>query len=267
MKIDVVLLTKNSLEPCLGKCVASIHENVPVNRLIVVDGGSTDGTLELLRDDPTVHIIDDSNGTRASARQIGIESVETDWHIMVDSDVILSKDWFSKAWEHVDDSVGAIWGAAVPAEKHFFNIDYAMSKLYRKSIRELLVKQMRSQRCMMHDTLIRTETVRDIKIPRNLHIWEDDYIGQHIIKKGYRFLKVTEPYCLHNLTQYERYKGFIVTGQLLKTYELSSVKHLLRNVLVAFPKSAWIFIATRDLRASRLHMLSQVLVLKGWLAN
>jgi glycosyltransferase involved in cell wall biosynthesis len=267
MKIDVVLLTKNSLEPCLEKCVASIHKNVPVNRLIVVDGGSTDGTLELLKKDPTALIIDDSSGTRASARQIGIKAVKTDWHIMVDSDVILSNDWFNKAWEHVDDSVGAIWGAAVPVEEHFFNITYAMSKFYRTGIRELLVKQMRSERCMMHDTLIRTETVKDIKIPRNLHIWEDEYIGRHIIDKGYRFLKVAEPYCLHNLTQYERYKGFIVTGQLLRKYKLSTLKQLLRHVVVAFPKSAWIFIATRDFQAARLHMFNQVLVLKGWLAN
>lgn len=267
MKIDVVLLTKNSLKSCLRECVESIYQNIPVNRLIVVDGGSTDGTLELLRKYPDVEIINDSEGTRATARQKGIEAVKSEWHIHVDSDVVLSQGWFQNAWKLVDDKVGAIWGAAVPAEKHFFNIDYAMSKLYRKSIKELLVKQMRSQRCMMHDTLIRTETVRDIKIPRNLNIWENDYIGRHIINKGYRFLKVIEPYCLHNLTQYERYTGFIVTGQLLKKYKLSSLKQLFRHVVVAFPKSAWIFIATRDLQASRLQMLSQVLVLKGWLAN
>ena len=46
MKIDVVLLTKNSIKPCLKECVESIFANLPVNRLIVVDGGSTDGTLE-----------------------------------------------------------------------------------------------------------------------------------------------------------------------------------------------------------------------------
>ncbi len=265
MKVDVVLLTKNSLKPCLRECVESVYANVPVNRLIVVDGGSVDGTLELLQKYPNVKVIDDSGGTRATARERGIRAVETDWHIHVDSDVVLSKDWFRKAWKLVDESVGAIWGAAVPNEKHFFNITYAMSKLYRTGIRELLVKQMRSERAMMHDTLIRTEAVKDIRIPKDLHIWEDEYIGRHIRSKGYKFLKVIEPYCLHNLTSYERFEGFIITGRLLKEYKLWKLRRMVRQLIISVPKAAWIFIATRDIQASRLHILSHALMLKGWL--
>lgn len=99
MKVDVVLLTKNSLKPCLGDCVHSIYKNVPLNRLIVVDGGSTDGTIEYLKKFPNVVIIDDSKGCRATARQIGIDMVETDWFLFVDSDVILSRNWFNEAWK------------------------------------------------------------------------------------------------------------------------------------------------------------------------
>lgn len=267
LNIDVILLTKNSLQPSLNDCVESIYGNVPVNKLIVVDGGSNDGTIELLRKYPGVLIIDDSGGTRATARQRGIETVETQWHMHVDSDVILSDNWFEKAWKLVDDSVGAIWGVAVPTEKHFLNIDVAMSKLYKTSVKELLVKQMRSERCMMHDTLIRTASVKDIKIPKNLHIWEDEYIGRHIMEKGYRFLKVTEPYCLHNLTPNERFYGFVTTGYLSKKYGLSKFRNVFRRLFLAFPKSAWIFIATRDFQASKTHFLSQVLVFKGWLAG
>ncbi len=232
-KIDVVLLTKNSLQPSLNNCVESIYENIPVSRLIVVDGGSTDGTLELLRKYPGVQIVDDSGGTRATARQLGIENVETEWHVHVDSDVVLSNNWFKKAWKLVDSSVGAIWGVAVPTEKHFLNIDVAMSKLYKTSVKELLVKQMRSERCMMHDTLIRTASVKDIKIPKNLHIWEDEFIGRHIMEKGYRFLKVTEPYCLHNLTPNERFYGFVTTGYLSKKYGLSKFRNVFRRLLLA----------------------------------
>ena len=265
-KIDVVLLTKNSLQPCLKECVESIYKNIPVNRLIVVDGGSNDGTLELLQKYPNVKIIDDSKGTRATARQMGIEAVETDWHLHVDSDVILCDGWFEKASKYMTDDVGALWGVAVPSEPHFFNITYAMSRLYRITVKDLLARQMRSERCMMHDTLIRTSSVRDIEIPVSLHIWEDDYIGHHIMEKGCRFLKVTEPYCLHNLTKHERYEGFVRSGYLLKKYHLSSFKQVSRWLIVAFPKAAWIFIVTRDIKASKLHFLSQVLVFKGWLS-
>ena len=267
MKIDVVLLTKNSLKPCLKECVDSIYANIPVNRLIVLDGGSTDGTLELLQKYPDAEVIQDVEGTRATARQKGIEAVKSEWHIHVDSDVVLSHDWFQNAWKLVNDKVGAIWGAAVPAERHFFNIDYAMSKLYRKSIKELLVKQMRSQRCMMHDTLIRTVAVKGIRIPRNLHIWEDEYIGRYIMQKGFKFLKVVEPYCLHYLTPNERFSGFITTGYLMRKYRIWKFSQVARQLLLALPKSVWIFIATRDFQASKIHFLSHVLIFKGWLSN
>ncbi len=266
MKIDVVLLTKNSLKPCLKECLDSVYGNVPVNRLIVVDGASTDGTLELLQNYPRVVVVDDSSGTRATARQKGIEAVETDWHVHVDSDVVLSSDWFSKAWTNVKENVGAVWGAAVPAEKHFYNISYAMSKLYRTDMKELLVRQMRGERCMMHDTLIRTAAVKGILIPANLHIYEDDFIGRYIIRKGFRFLKVASPYCLHYLTSNERFTGFITTGYLLKKYGYGRFSQVLRWVATSFPKAFWIYLVTRDFQASKIHFLSNVLILKGWLA-
>ncbi len=33
------------MKPCLKECLDAVYANVPVGRLLVVDGGSTDGTL------------------------------------------------------------------------------------------------------------------------------------------------------------------------------------------------------------------------------
>jgi glycosyltransferase involved in cell wall biosynthesis len=265
LKVDVILLTKNSLKPCLPDCVKSIYENVPVNRLIVVDGGSTDGTLDFLEKMPNVEIIDDSKGNRATARQKGIEAVETEWHLHVDSDVILCEGWFTKASKYINDDVGAIWGVAIPIEPHTFNIVYAMSKFYRMPIRDMLVKQMRSERCMTHDTLFRTEPLKDVKIPRDLHIWEDDYIGRWMIRKGYRFLKVKNPYCLHYVSE----KGLdsaILNGYLLHKYRIWSFRRVLMRFILTIPKCAWIYAITRDFEAAKRQALTYILTMKGWLA-
>jgi len=261
----VVLLTKNSVKPCLKDCVDSVYANVPVNRLIVVDGGSKDGTIELLEKYPNVVVIDDSKGNRATARQKGIEAVGTEWHLHVDSDVILCKDWFLKAFKLIEPNIGAIWGVAVPIEPHTYNIAYAMSRFYRMPIRDMLVKQMRSERCMTHDTLIRTEAVKDIRIPKDLHVWEDDYIGRWIIRKGYKFLKTKDPYCLHNVCE----KGLdnaILNGYLLRKYNVWSFKKVLMRFLLTIPKALWILTLTKDWEASKRQALTYILTMKGWLA-
>ena len=266
MRVDVVLLTKNSVKPCLRETLDSIYQNVPVNRLIVVDGGSTDGTLELVSRYPRVEIIDDTGGTRATARQKGIEAVETELHLHVDSDVILCRNWFDKAVKYFDrEDVGAVWGVAIPIEPHTYNIVKAMSKFYRMPIRDMLVRQMRSERFMTHDTLFRTELLKDIKIPRDLHIWEDEYIGRHIVKKGYRFLKVKDPYCLHNVSE----KGLdtaILNGYLLHKYRIWNFRRVLMRFLLTVPKAAWILAVTGDFEAARRQALTYILTMKGWLA-
>ena len=265
MKIDVILLTKNSMKPCLEECIQSIYDNIPMNRLIVVDGGSKDGTIEFLKRFPNVIFINDIKGNRATARQKGIKAVQTKWHLHVDSDVILCKDWFSKASKLIQSDIGAIWGVAIPIEKHSFNICYAMSKFYRMSIRDMKVKQMRSERCMTHDTLIRTETVKDIQIPKELHIWEDDFIGRYIIKKGFRFLKTKEPYCLHNLCE-RGMNSCVLNGYLMHKYHIWRFRRVLLRIGLVIPKALWIFTLTKDWKATKWQIQNYALMLKGWLS-
>ena len=87
--VDVVMLTKNS-DRKLKECLESVYSNVPVARLIVVDGYSTDRTLQIIdgfdKKYHNVKVILDK-GNRATARQKGIAAVETDWFLFVDSDV------------------------------------------------------------------------------------------------------------------------------------------------------------------------------------
>jgi hypothetical protein len=48
-----------------------------------------------------------------------------------------------------------------------------------------------------HDTLIRTDLVRDIKIPKELHVYEDAYIKDWIEGKGFRAVPCYVPFCIH----------------------------------------------------------------------
>ena len=92
--IDVVVLTKDS-EHLLDRCLASVYENVPVKNLIIVDGFSTDRTLKIINETKETHgnvKVLKVGGSRARAREKGIQHVSTDWFMFVDSDVVLSRD-------------------------------------------------------------------------------------------------------------------------------------------------------------------------------
>ncbi|MCW4017973.1 MAG: glycosyltransferase family 2 protein [Candidatus Bathyarchaeota archaeon] len=147
--IDVVVLTKNS-EHLLDKCLASIYQNVPVNKLVIVDGFSTDKTLKIIDDFNrkygNVKIIK-VNGSRAKAREKGIAEITTDWFLFADSDVILSKNWYKKAQQNIQPDVGAVWGV---------NIDVIPDVTYNGVLRlqTLIAHECFRLRGGTHDTLL-----------------------------------------------------------------------------------------------------------------
>jgi glycosyltransferase involved in cell wall biosynthesis len=192
-KVDTVVLTKDSGK-VLGACLVSVYENVPVNNLIVVDGFSTDSTLDIVREFQAKYgnvILIQDHGTRGSARQKAIERVQTEWFMFVDSDVVLCKDWFKKAVRYIGDDVGAIWGIDVPGD--------VKGKLMMKVL-QWMERRVFDIRGGCHDILVRSDAVKDIKIPKQLHTLEDAYIKEWIVSKNYRVLVSDRCSCIHYKT-------------------------------------------------------------------
>jgi glycosyltransferase involved in cell wall biosynthesis len=190
MDVDVVIITKNS-EHMLSECLKSVYKNVPVNRLIVVDGGSTDKTLEIVHEFQKKHgniLLIPDRGNRATARQKGINQVKTEWFMFVDSDAVLCKDWFKKAEKYLGQNVGAVWGIEVWSTIQ----NPVVLKIFLWITRKIF-----DLRGGTHDTLIRTDLVKDIEIPKILHVFEDAYIKDWITQKGYKMIACYNPYCIH----------------------------------------------------------------------
>jgi glycosyltransferase involved in cell wall biosynthesis len=188
--IDVVILTRNS-ECVLNECLRSIYENVPVNRLIIVDRFSADETLKIIERYDKEYgnvVVLLREGTRAMARQEGIEKVVTEWFMFVDSDVVLCKDWFKKAWKLVDEEVGAIWGVDVPGN---IKSSFLLKLLTQVSMRSF------KARGGTHDILVRHKVVKGIEIPGNLHVYEDSFIKKWVLEKGHKVVATYDPYCIH----------------------------------------------------------------------
>ena len=191
-QIDAVLLTKNS-DFMLEKCLTALYKNAPVKTLIVVDGCSTDKTLEILKKfrlkGRSIWIFQ-SHGTRAKAREIGISKVSTEWFLFIDSDAVLCKDWFRRAQKELAGGVGAVWG---------LNVDVIPNVKDKRIIRlqSALAQQCFALRGGTHDTLILTKTVKDLKIPQRLHVFEDTFLIKQIQKQGCKVVIGEDIYCLH----------------------------------------------------------------------
>ena len=79
----------------------SIYREIPVNRLLLGDGGCIDESLEVAREFPRVEVLDHRSFTSLgfSIRRL-IEAVETEWFVYLHSDVYLPPGWFDAMCAH-----------------------------------------------------------------------------------------------------------------------------------------------------------------------
>jgi glycosyltransferase involved in cell wall biosynthesis len=230
--IDVAIITMNS-ERMLRECINSVYSNVPVKNLIMVDGYSSDSTEEIAKEFQEKYgnvIFVKEKGTRASARQKAIQLVKSDWFMFVDSDVILSKNWFAQAEKYIKNDVGAIWGIEI----------WSVLKERRSMLNlfERVTLKIFEKRGGTHDILIRRRIADDIKIPYQLHTYEDAYIKSWIEKKGYKVLGLYEPYCIHFRSD------SIWTLQKHIEFMVSDLKYAIKRPMLLFSYSFYSIIVT-----------------------
>lgn len=110
--LSVVLSTYNE-EKYIAKSIQSIlDQTYPYFEFIIVNDGSTDGTLDVVRsfDDPRIIIIDKPNSGLPDSLNKGIEKAQYDWIARMDGDDIAEPTRFENQIRYIDDAVGVIGG-------------------------------------------------------------------------------------------------------------------------------------------------------------
>ncbi|MBI5575342.1 MAG: glycosyltransferase [Deltaproteobacteria bacterium] len=93
MKISVSMIAMNE-EKHIGRALSSCSF---ADEIVVVDGGSTDRTLEILKSDPRVVLVEHPwEGHFGNQRQISLDRCSGDWVIRLDSDEAYSEEFERK---------------------------------------------------------------------------------------------------------------------------------------------------------------------------
>ncbi len=107
-----VLNGEKYIKGCLGHICS---EMAPEDEIIVVDNGSTDTTLSIVRGYPSVRILQYPDITIGALRNRGANAAKGDIFAFIDSDCLLCKDWRQSVETTLgDDNVGATGSTCDP---------------------------------------------------------------------------------------------------------------------------------------------------------
>jgi glycosyltransferase involved in cell wall biosynthesis len=258
LKSDFVMITKNDIN--LVYALQGLFANREfINRLIIVDGSQDDNArimVEKILPEVEITYVKDVQGNRATARQKGMELVETPLFAFVDSDAQLPKNWYRKTVEFFkSEAVGAVWGCALPVDPTRKRYYLAMARFHRKTPLQLTAERGKI-RGMLHDTLIRTEAVEDIEMPPYLHVMEDHYIRKHIENKGYIWVSTDKVYCWHHQPDVS-FNGSFLDAYYGWKMNVYSKKWYLEHVSLFLGKFGYLAIATRNKKVMKQELIKE----------
>lgn len=101
-KVSVVLLTKNSAKTVNKSLESVFSQTRKPDEVVVVDGNSTDGTLNIVKRYP-VRLFTEPGLGFGYARNVGVQKAEGDIICFMDSDCYAEPDWIEKTLRHFDN--------------------------------------------------------------------------------------------------------------------------------------------------------------------
>lgn len=195
--IDVVIRTKNS-EEFLKECLQSIFREIPVRKIIIVDSGSTDRTLEIASTFDKVEIYVKPEMNLGQATKYGFEKAHTKWVAVIDSDIILRQGWFNEIRSNMKGA-DAVEGCRIDHYRFDFPVECGKVRYG-----------------VFGQTLVRRDPVLDIDL--NLPHGEDAAIKFTFEKRGLKWKKIpnysADHYPKIQSTTYRR------TGAVFKPYAI-----------------------------------------------
>lgn len=122
MKVSLVATVKDAA-PFVREFLTTLAAQTrQPDEVIVVDGGSTDGTAEALRSAPGVTVIDAPGANIPTGRNIAIAEATHEVIAVTDGDCVLAADWLERILEPLERGADVSMGLYRPLTSSFFEV-------------------------------------------------------------------------------------------------------------------------------------------------
>lgn len=102
--LATVLILSYNTWPFTIRTIESIkrHTNTP-HKILVIDNGSTDGSIAYLRADSEIHHIENTcNLGFGRGFNTGLQCIDTPYFVLSNSDIVVTRNWLAKMIDHIN---------------------------------------------------------------------------------------------------------------------------------------------------------------------
>ncbi len=223
--VTVVIAAYNE-ERNVGRCLQSLAASVPeprIQRIIIADDGSTDGTIALAQGfataNPSIDVLILQNGRLGKNATLGraFPYVETDVAILTDADIIFEPNTLSRLVDAMaDESVAIVVGRTIRPKRHADGGSEGEAVHQRVISSTAMMESQISSTILSngHAYAVRREFLESY--PNNA-VSDDFYLNLRAINRGYRVVFASEA-CVQEIrentlqSEYDRTRRTIGAG-------------------------------------------------------